>query len=155
LQFLFENPFLIIVLIGFIFSLFRKKEPQKDQRNTKPIKNRGSHTDKPLGEIKEIFKDVMNTFPEPKQTLKPKVNKVERRKKREHQENIYEKQTPVEDKLEEPILLMKQKDESATQSSQHQQIEVDEQRIVDAVIWSEILGPPRAKKSMNQLRNFK
>ena len=31
-------------------------------------------------------------------------------------------------------------------------IELDETKLVDAVVWSEILGPPRAKKPYRKIR---
>ena len=43
--------------------------------------------------------------------------------------------------------------QTAVQEKQRDQaIELDETKLVDAVVWSEILGPPRAKRPYRKIR---
>ena len=143
MEILFENPILWLVLLGVISSLFRGKKREEDGQKTRsnPVENRPTpKSGSAFGELKEIFREVNCTFQEetqPSQTLK-KERVQEVIEPASYNQRAVQGKTAIANEIEvvqkAPILQKKN------------QLKVDESKLVDAVIWSEILGPPRAKK---------
>jgi hypothetical protein len=142
LEILFENPILWLVLLGVISSLFRGKKREEEGQKTRsnPVENRPTpKSGSAFGELKEIFREVNRTFQEetqPSQTLK-KERVQEVIEPAIYTQRAVQEKTSIANEIEivqkAPILQKKN------------QLKVDESKLVDAVIWSEILGPPRAK----------
>ena len=142
MEILFENPILWLVLLGVISSLFRGKKREEEGQKTRsnPVENRPTpKSGSAFGELKEIFREVNRTFQEetqPSQTLK-KERVQEVIEPASYTQRADQERTSIANEIEviqkAPILQKKN------------QLKVDESKLVDAVIWSEILGPPRAK----------
>ncbi|WP_428909172.1 hypothetical protein [Niallia sp. Krafla_26] len=152
MEILFENPIALIILIGVISSLFRKKN--KDEK-PKPQQTRPTQkSNRTFDELKEVFQEVSRSFQEETKPI--------RKFREEHSEQINE----AKEKLESAYLdkdaerAIPQHEETnrvllASKPQQQLQFKVDESKIVDAVIWSEILGPPRAKNPRHSNRIYK
>lgn len=142
MEILFENPILWIVLLGVISSLFRGKKREEEGQKTRsnPVENRPTpKSGSAFGELKEIFREVNRTFQEetkPTQTLK-----------KERVQEVIEpaSYTQMADQGNTAFAQEIEVVQKAPISQKKNQLKVDESKLVDAVIWSEILGPPRAK----------
>lgn len=152
MEILFENPIVLIILIGIISSIFKNRNksekqdsPAKRAESRKPVQKSSD----PFNEMKDLFKEVQRSFQEelnPAKKLKEdgpqKIDEV----KLNYKEEQPEKSSMSKQVTETPHEHQVQKTKQASQ------LKVDESKLVDAVIWSEILGPPRAKKPYLQNR---
>lgn len=155
MEFLFENPFILILLIGLISSLFKKgkgEEQQPRQRPPKPFvetipipeskipqKSEKVETEK---RTKESVKTIQSDFLDAKKQAEAKMAALrEQQLKYEHQaERLKE-----ENELKQP---------TPTETAVKKSYRVEEKNLADAIIWAEILGPPRAKNP-HRARNWK
>lgn len=153
-QIFFDNPIIFIILVAAISSLFRKKKENesqsKGQVRTSQPKKRNTFSPTALEEVREVFKEVTRSFPSP-------TTSSNRKKENPSHEEMMEVKQQVEkfnqSNMTEPI----HSDVPILQSAKLQkqsvkEIELDETKLVDAVIWSEILGPPRARKPYRKIR---
>lgn len=134
MEFIFENPFILIILIGIISSIFKKnKEENKSQRGRpKPFVE-----SIPIPEVDVALERNRDN----KATRKPKSNeKIE--------ENMAVLSDPKQETLEKPAQrkTINRLRDTRPQQEKEQALPVEENSLVNAVIWSEILGPPRSKK---------
>jgi len=156
LDFLLDNPFIIIVLIGIISSLFKKGKEVPDPKKRKP-KPFVESIPLPKDIVKEIRQEAakyMKPFEQeqPVQTLQSEYNEV--RKKAAEQPPA---KSPV---LEESYSGMmhtpfaQEIGDIPLQAESREGLAVDKKKLADAVIWAEILGPPRSKKP-HRTMNFR
>jgi Fe2+ transport system protein B len=152
LDLLFENPFIIVVLIGIISSLFNRMKSSAEEpkrQPVRPVQNRPAQaqsttmeekierpyvhreeksvmvTDTPLNEIQEKYAEK-------------KKAAEERLKQLEQQKAVTEKRAA---RMNSQVTRVVHK-----QSSRSERLSPNKEKLVDAVVWSEILGPPRAKR---------
>lgn len=139
MEFLFENPFILIVLIGIISSLFKKKKVEEKSKSPNP---------KPFVESMP--------FPEPDIVQEFEYTHIP-------EQEVASELDAEKKQLEEEIASLKKQKQSLTKETERlksidrtQQVSftpketstpsTQEQTLVEAVIWSEILGPPRSRK---------
>ncbi|MFE8703211.1 hypothetical protein ACFYKX_21770 [Cytobacillus sp. FJAT-54145] len=154
MEFLFENPFLLVILIGLISSIFKRmkgtqEEPRKSQ--PKPFVESGpfDFEQQPRQE-----QPVQRMEPVPQQTYEPnplgKIEQefLEKKKKAEEKLAALKKQQATAQKKAETIQSHRRLNQvkEKIETTEPEQVHVDNQKLVDAVIWSEILGPPRSKR---------
>lgn len=153
MEFLFENPFLLVILIGLISSLFKRmkgtqEEPRKSQ--SKPFVESGPFDfEQPRQE-----QPVQRMEPAPQQTYEPnplgKIEKefLEKKKQAEEKLAALKKQQVTAQKKAETIQSHRRLNQvkEKIETSEPETVHVDNQKLVDAVIWSEILGPPRSRR---------
>lgn len=140
LEFFFENPLFIFILLGILSSLFSKGNDEKKQKRRPSPQPKPFVESKPLPKIEPIQKPatLSKTWEEEK---KPEMNW----KKSKIQEQYLQK---LEEKLEViPSVAKKVENEEVAPKGKIDVDQITEEKLVDAVIWSEILGPPRAKKA--------
>ena len=155
MEILFDNPFIIIILIAIISSLFKnkKKAAEGQKRGTvlppihKPIRS-------PFDEVKEIFKEVTRPLSEENRAPAKKIEEVfqEKKRKAEYEKETSNQTSAVKRNMEYIKTGTPLAPVSQTKSAENKEsaLKVDESKLVEAVIWAEILGPPRAK---NPYRN--
>lgn len=145
-EFFFDNPFIFIVLIAMLSSLFKKKKGNTESQKTSnlPKGNKQTKPISPFDEVKEIFKEVTRSFSEGTATPNRKVEKpvVHQKAEKLHQQVVTDEQLKSMGTQSLPI----------QEKPRSKEIELDQTKLVDAVIWSEILGPPRAKKPYTRSR---
>lgn len=158
MEVLFENPFIILVILGFIFSLFKKKDGgNQGHKNAhpKPVHAR------PIEQQKPLYSEKRNTELRP---AEEKLNKhereyLERNKQAESTMNALKEQQRLTEKRAELIQLAADNpvnehslpiDRKPIQSKAS--FSAGKQQLVDAVIWAEILGPPKARNPHRSLR---
>ena len=150
----FDNPIIFIILVAAISSLFRKKKenvsPSKGQGKTIEPKKGNPFSPASLEEVREVFKEVTRSFSNP-------TTSTDRKRKTSSIEEVQEvQQQAVElnpSDLTETLHSNGPIIQTAVQEKQRDRaIELDETKLVDAVVWSEILGPPRAKRPYRKIR---
>ncbi|MEK5106618.1 hypothetical protein MHI57_07580 [Cytobacillus sp. FSL K6-0129] len=157
IDFLLENPLLLVFLIGIITSLFGKKV--NDQQSDKQKQPRG----KSVEEQEEARRQMMDA--EKQEEGPPVYDRNEEKLKRYAKATMQEAGVEVSDRKKEAeerlADLRKQKEEAQKRASaflsatknknvannnvDQPSLRVSNKQLVDAVVWSEILGQPRSR----------
>jgi hypothetical protein len=146
LDFLFDNPLIIAVLIGIISSLFNKAKGQT-KANPKPPKPFVENT--PLPEItnfEEVREEPVRTldteYRDMKKEAEAKIAALKQQQKRFEQKA---------ERMNSTTRMNQSVRSNPTATNNKATFQVDKEKLADAVIWSEILGPPRSKKPHRSL----
>jgi TolA-binding protein len=169
LEFLLENPFILIALIAFISSFFKKKKEEK------PVKQ----TPRSVQQEQRAQAERTSADSALAETLKEEYRQQEEKAKRIEEE--YRQQEEKAKKMEEEYRQRKQQAEESMKALQNQRraaerkaskiaktasntnaehrkepsgagsFEFRKQSLADGIIWSEILGPPRSKNPHRSL----
>lgn len=139
-EFFFDNPFLFIVLVAVLSSLFKKRKGNTESKRTpySPKENKQTKPVSPFDEVKEIFKEVTRSLSEG--TITPD-QKIEKPVVEQKAEEIYQQIAKAE-----PLKRERSQSAPTPEESRGKELELDQTKLMDAIIWSEVLGPPRAKK---------
>ncbi|WP_336989521.1 hypothetical protein [Bacillus infantis] len=147
MEFLLENPFILVVLIGIISSLFSKAKrggttgPAQQQGNAEP--EPGPYADagyepeeKPAVPVKEAGRQTLESMESYYQERKVQAEERARR--------LSEKQDLLERRVQNARNAAG-KPEKSTKAEPAGRAAVSREKLADAIVWSEILGPPRSK----------
>src|SRR3954454_20948444 len=89
-EFFFDNPFLFIVLVAVLSSLFKKRKRNTEGERTpySPKENKQTKPVSPFDEVKEIFKEVTRSLSEGTITPDQKIERpvVEQKAEEIHQQ---------------------------------------------------------------------
>ncbi|MCU9613921.1 hypothetical protein OEV98_10145 [Caldibacillus lycopersici] len=155
IEFLLNNPFLIVIIIGAITSFLGKSKQEKKGSATEPVKTFPPRT---------IQQETEQPLQKPSSTEQPVVQKktvvevVQKEKKAvmtESHSGLQSQQTAKTKALQKEmdhlqhVLTKKQ----ATVATNIPTRNITKSNVVDGIIWSEILGPPRAKKPYHFSKN--
>ncbi len=154
MQFLFDNPFLIFILIGIISSLFKRgkgeQEQQPKRRPNPPVQQGQTPVERmprePKPQRTQIPKNdspVKNreTTVVPENPFLDIQKKYEERKRESPQKrNNPQKNT---DRVQPNVLLNKEIDDSSGNVSIDLSPEAD--RVIEGIAWAQVLGPPRSR----------
>ncbi|WP_080844978.1 hypothetical protein [Cytobacillus gottheilii] len=150
MEILFENPIILMALIGLVSTLFSKGKKEEEKRRRPPQRPAGTpgHTQQPAQAS----------------TIERKKEKLENRAKRAAAQ-MEQQYTQARQKAEDELESLNNRHRTAERqtetlrtrepikkTAQSQSFAPDKKKLADAVIWSEILGPPRA---MNPHRSVK
>jgi len=156
LKFLLENPFILVVLIGIISSFFKQKKEsegndRQKRKQPKPfVPGNENEKSKPFFDFGELQRKIEQAQQE---TKRPERKKAAPRKKVEETLSTYREQQPtIEKKAERPQTGRLNQPRAVQKVQEEVTIDVSSQALRDAVVWAEILGPPRAKKAYNRRR---
>lgn len=138
LQALLDNPFILIILIGIVSSVFKKrKETNQGTRKKGNIRSKTSKIEEgKIPDWKTSRTDVL----------------IEQRKTNNVQYDYNAKKELVDKKfkgLKDEYSFVSNKNELPKEKNQ---LVIDNKNMADAIIWSEVLGPPRSKKMHMNLR---
>lgn len=153
MDFLFENPLIIIIVLGIISSMFKKQKGEGNETQGEP---------KPFEEsspipMPDIFKQFdFNREDKPvkqeissEELLKPDYQAKAQAKiaelKERNREQAVERPQRVEAPKPVPQVVTPLELDTAS---------MDRNKLQEAVVWAEILGPPRAKKP-HRYRNIR
>ena len=145
MEFLFENPIFLVIVIGLISSLYKqlKKGGPEDGKQhprgpftqtTQPINSRPVERNRPVVRSKpldEVFHEVKRMVEKT-----PIVQPIENRTAAK----VVSARNPVT-----PI----DPNKGTNKQSSHV---ITKTRLVDGVIWSEVLGPPRSRKPHSAIK---
>lgn len=181
IEFFLSNPILLILIIGGLASWFKRREGQDDSERTKPYpKPRPTLNRAELPKIPTPTRDIRTAKPAPtgqeysergveeqpnieREPVIEKVEPVTVEAQYDHQLDDLKKQLGVVDERERPRYseLRKHKQERQTTKTptvtQHQfkkrfKQNVSPSGLVHSVIMAEVLGPPRALKPYESIR---
>jgi hypothetical protein len=152
-----ENPFILVVLIGIISSFYKQMkgtgedEGQKRKQPKPFLPGQSGEKSKPLidfdfGEIQKRMERPKTASKKPEETPVLQIDQVKEIKgmmneQRMHRDKKDERQT--KGRLHQPRMETAKKEN---------ELPVTSQTLRDAVIWSEILGPPRARQIYHRKR---
>lgn len=147
MEFLFENPFLAIILIAVILSFFKKKRtnPEMKKKAQHAEQHRQPRYERPIEEVRDLLKEITRTFAEETKPRSRKMskgtdikNRIEKQIQQAPPETVVQNAGENQPLPESSFPMLQEK-------KSEQELEVNAGQLVDAIIWSEILGPPRAK----------
>jgi hypothetical protein len=152
MKFLFENPILLVALIGIISSLFKRLKGNSAEGGNQHTRGPFTQTTQPINSrpVERKRPVVRNTpLDEVLQEAKRMVEKTP---------NVQ----PIENRTAAKVVPTRNPatpiapNNGTNKQSSHV---INKTRLVDGVIWSEVLGPPRSRKPhtaikpMNRVRN--
>ncbi|MCM3599530.1 hypothetical protein M3175_02225 [Robertmurraya korlensis] len=159
MQFLLENPFILVVLIGIISSFYKQMKGQGEddrqkRKQPKPfLPGQTKEKSKPFidfdfGELQQKFERPQKEKKEPVVTQSLSTNRVQEVR------NTYREQqsTPVMKVDRQTTGRLNQQPRAEVAVKSDHDLRVSSQTLRDAVIWSEILGPPKAKQGYHRKR---
>jgi len=159
LEFLLENPFILIAIIAFISSFFKKKKEEKPVKQAPRSARQENRTQAERTAADPVMAEVLE---EEKRKMEEKSRRIaeEYRQSKQHAEQsmkaLQNQQRAAERKAS--AISKTAADISAgypAEASGAGKFEPRKQALVDGIIWSEILGPPRSKnphRSLNRKR---
>ncbi|MBG9654783.1 hypothetical protein ACFRCQ_00020 [Cytobacillus firmus] len=158
MEFLFENPFILIAVIAFISSFFKKRKeekPVKQAPRSVQQENRAQAESSADPALAEVLK-------EEKRKLTEKSRRIEedyRQLKQQAEQSVKALQSQQRAAERKASAISRTAANSKTgypvEASGAGKFEQQKQSLVDGIIWSEILGPPRSKnphRSLNRKR---
>jgi hypothetical protein len=147
LEFLLENPFILVVLIGIISSLFSKAKrggssgPVQQQGNVEP--EPGPNTDagyepeeKAAVPVQEAGRQALESM---EAYFQERKEQAEERAKR-----LSERQNLLESRVQNARSAAGNPEKSMS-AEPAGRAAVSREKLADAIVWAEILGPPRSK----------
>lgn len=152
IDFFVRNIWLLIIVIGIISSLSgKKKKPEQEQEQgpNRPARPQQRPT------VREVYRQAMQEITE---ASKPQVDEASTLMEEEFSRNqeqkaelerakLYQKKQQLERiKAAKPVVSI----EDNSSPIYNTNLQFDQQRLVDGIIMSEVLGPPRARKNMNR-----
>ena len=155
MEFLLENPFILIALIAFISSFFKKKKEEK------PVKQ----TPRSVQQEQRAQAERTSADSALAETLKEEYRQQEEKAKRIEEEYRQRKQQAEESMkaLQNQRRAAERKaskiaNTASNTNAEHRKepsgagsFEFRKQSLADGIIWSEILGPPRSKNPHRSL----
>jgi hypothetical protein len=153
-----SNLFFVVLIIGAIFN-FLKRRAGAEQEESRPSQHSGSDGEKRT-QLKDIFQQFEEVFKEdetqhhPQEKPKPvRQPMVESRSNTELLER-YEQIKDSKVRREQPAINHRNITEVASvKRTKSNPLSVSKKEAVQGVVWAEILGPPRAKRSFYSQRN--
>ncbi|KOP83494.1 hypothetical protein ACFFHH_09715 [Cytobacillus solani] len=163
MEFIFENPWLLFIVIGIITSIFNKltgnqgKQKSRPQRQPiQPQKGANHSTSSPIREVKK--NEALPAIP------KKVINNIEKEyaeRKKQAEETLHslkDKQRALENKTQSLLAVSERGSmrlDFNSEKDEKPSFLIEKQKLAEGVVWAEILGPPRAlnpHKSIRQKR---
>ncbi|MFD9627808.1 hypothetical protein [Peribacillus muralis] len=162
IDFFLGNPFLIIILIGIVSSMLgRKKKLQENEAPNGPPKKKWQEV---MRELQGDMQGNQQQGPAPAPVRKvgqqaPQAAEIIDETKNEANKRIAELRR-LQQKYDQERLYQKAKADSITISAisdnrstvYHKGPSFGKKQLIDGIIMSEVLGPPRAKRSLQRSR---
>lgn len=186
IEFIFDNPFILVILIGILSGLFGKKKQEEQQRRKHPQKkstgpvaqpfefpweDRSEENEKESSQPKNAEEDLFEEYEEDDWDLEESVLEAEPVTTEKRQAAIREETLassslqPIDYRQEalavpqdvSPALKGRALDRPQDTADLHRKAKnvskVNRQQVVQGIIWSQILGEPRAREP-HRPRNF-
>lgn len=158
MEFLLENPFILIAVIAFISSFFKKKKEEKPVKQAPRSVQQENRTQAERTSADNTLAEVLE---EEKKKLTEKSRRIEedyRQRKQQAEQSIkaLQSQERAAERRASAISGTAANTKAyPMEASGAGKFEPQKQSLVDGIIWSEILGPPRSKnphRSLNRKR---
>ncbi|WP_077214019.1 hypothetical protein [Bacillus dakarensis] len=152
MELLFENPLIPIIVIWVISSLFNKG---KSKKKTKTDTAKPFVENIPFPSFEDLKKE-----PEVIADAEPAISNIEEiyseKKKRAEAQlaELKDKQRRASEKAERAasVSRLNQQRKKPEASYSEKAFLIEKEKVAEAIVWSEILGPPRAKKPHRSMK---
>ncbi|MGE7601175.1 hypothetical protein ACQKL5_01605 [Peribacillus sp. NPDC097675] len=162
IQFFLNNPYLLIILIGVATSMLgrKKKQSQQNNPNTPPKKRWQDVMQELQGEVpqKEQRKTPMSASGNIDEKHVVQTAEIVDETKAQAEKRIAELRR-LQQKYEQERVEQKEKADQITSNLSdngspvyHKGPSFNKKQLIDGIIMSEVLGPPRAKRSLQRSR---
>jgi hypothetical protein len=146
IEFIFANIFWVVILVFGLISNFVRKRNGENKKENKPSTigpvSKPSVFEKRLGRqgnpVREVYQKAKQAQMTGDLQNDVKAEAEEKMVELNNQKEYYEKQRDIQVKRAESI--------KKTYSNDMPQVKMDQQKVIDGLIMSEVLGPPRSKK---------
>ncbi|MBG9445615.1 hypothetical protein [Cytobacillus firmus] len=159
MEFLLENPFILIAVIAFISSFFKKK---KEEKPVKKAPRSVQQENRAQAERTSADPALAEVLKEEKRKLTEKSKRIEedyKQRKQQAEQSMKALQSQQRAAERKASAISRTAANSKTgypvEASGSGKFEPQKQSLVDGIIWSEVLGPPRSKnphRSLNRKR---
>ncbi|WP_102274519.1 hypothetical protein [Cytobacillus massiliigabonensis] len=165
MEFIFENPWLLFIVIGIITSIFNKatgnQGKQKGRQQRQPIqpqKDVNHSNSSPRREAKK--NDALPAIPIPKKVIN-NIEKEYAERKKQAEETLHalkDTKRTLENKTQSfqtVSVRRSRRSDFISKKEEKPAFTIEKQKLAEGVVWAEILGPPRAlnpHKSIRQKR---
>ncbi|WAA11499.1 hypothetical protein [Fervidibacillus halotolerans] len=148
IDFFFSNLGFILIILGFLVSLFQDRE-KKEQKKRIPTEKKKAAERK---EHKSLFEEMRRSIEQkiPESTWQEKQTVISENKTKKVAETQPVQSATFHEIVEidpiEPLLERTRKRNVQKLSNRPYIPNVSKNTVVSGIVWSEILGPPRSKK---------
>lgn len=145
IELIMDNPFIIVVLLGILSSVFSKmKAPQQQQHERTPPKRTtsGRNSASPVSETRGI--DTFNAHEETMETVKAEASNTNDLLQRAERAEQAKKRAKV---MDNPIRTGAIENSDITKPKQV--LDQNPKSILQGFIWAEVLSPPKSKRKNN------
>lgn len=150
---LWENPIILVIIVGIISSYFKKMKSEQPENgdNGKPNQRKVPPVSVgPVARNKKRQRAENQRVQQQYAQIKPVNTGNDRNDKLDQRTN---NRSLVENNSESLIY----NNQNALQANQVpgelNTIQIDKDKLIDGIIWSEILGPPRSKRPHRSIKN--
>ncbi|MFS0861606.1 hypothetical protein [Fredinandcohnia sp. 179-A 10B2 NHS] len=151
LDFIFSNIWIVIIIGGFILNTFKRFNAGESEPTTQiPFPKQFNPFDQEKKEVKEVYEERKFETHVDETPVSNSSNTFYEKYLELQEKNLYGETSPA---VEEVIKPTKAKPTRPIQTEQQPVQAFSNNKVVEGIIWSEILGPPRAKKPI-QRRNY-
>lgn len=156
MEILFENPLILIVLIGIISSLFKKAKGERPESPIPRPRQRPHHRQSAEPERAAMETSVEEALKEERQRQAERESRIEqenRKRKQQAEESMRALQNQRREAHSFRETASRPVELPAEGKKEHGgRFTPEKQVLIDGIIWSEILGPPRAKNPHRSIK---
>ncbi|GAA0341109.1 hypothetical protein GCM10008967_34330 [Bacillus carboniphilus] len=145
IEMLMDNPFIIVVILGILSSVFSKmKAPQQQQHERTPPKRTtsGRNSASPVSETRRM--ETYNAPVETVETFKAEASDTNELLQRAERAEQAKKRSKV---MDNPITMGAIENSDITKPKQ--MLDQNPKSILQGFIWAEVLSPPKSKRKSN------
>ncbi len=152
---LWENPIILVIIIGIISSYFKKMKSKQPENGDKGMPNQRKVPPISVGPVarnKKRQRSENQRVQQQNAQIKPVNTRNDRNNKLDQRTN---NRSLVENNRESSI-YHSHKESQANKVSvpgELNTLQIDQDRLIDGIIWSEVLGPPRSKRPHRSIKN--
>lgn len=155
MEFLLENPFILIALIAFISSFFKKKKEEKPVKQTPRSVQQERRTQAERTSADSALAEKLQEEYRQQEEKAKRIEEEYRQRKQQAEESMKALQNQRRAAERKASKIAKT---ASNTNAEHRKepsgagsFEFRKKSLVDGIIWSEILGPPRSKNPHRSL----
>ena len=163
MQFLFDNPILIFLLIGLISSIFKrsKGEEKQKQRPKRPAQPVRPVQKEPMTKNSEVKPEEVDSRPlrrnqtqeqelrEPRPASQSAFLDIQKK----YEERKKQEQNAPRSTFNQPMFQPEATKENTSEGTP-MQLKPEADRLIEGIAWAQILGEPRSKKPHRTMRRY-
>ncbi|WP_078545562.1 hypothetical protein [Litchfieldia alkalitelluris] len=153
LNLIMSNLFFVILIVGAIYNFLRRMGGQQQQQNQSPSTGTAP-TEEKRTQLKDIFQQFEEAFKDEEEVARPtpKTPAVESNPQSHEMLQRYERIKETKPAADIPYGTRNIKTVSGQSKPKKSSSRISKNNAAQGVIWAEILGPPRAKRTLYSQR---